>query len=132
MFFCRGFYWANYATGLGASLHELAHTFDLPHTPTGIMARGFDDIYKVFTLRKSRTKDKSRSHRSGSRSRTSSTSSVESFTSEEGEDTRQGQNTLKLDLQSENTCSLRKSTFGSPKKVLLIFKSQLYDANCGV
>ncbi|XP_013379649.1 putative zinc metalloproteinase C607.06c [Lingula anatina] len=50
----RGFYWANYATGLGASLHELGHTFDLAHTNTGIMGRGFDDLNKVFTLRGAR------------------------------------------------------------------------------
>ena len=47
LFLFREYYWANYATGLGASLHELGHTFDLAHTPTGIMARGFDDLHKV-------------------------------------------------------------------------------------
>ncbi|XP_031551520.1 uncharacterized protein LOC116288818 [Actinia tenebrosa] len=46
----RGFYWANYATGLGASMHELGHCFDLAHTPKGIMGRGFDDFNCVFTL----------------------------------------------------------------------------------
>lgn len=50
----REFYWANYATGLGASLHELGHTFDLAHTPSGIMARGFDDLHKVFTVQRSK------------------------------------------------------------------------------
>lgn len=44
-------YWANCATGMGASLHELGHTFDLPHTPTGIMSRGFDNFNRVFMLR---------------------------------------------------------------------------------
>ncbi len=44
----RQYHWANYSTGLGASLHELGHTFDLAHTPTGIMSRGFDDIYRTF------------------------------------------------------------------------------------
>lgn len=46
----RGTYWANYATGLGASIHELGHCFDLAHTPKGIMARGFDDMNCVFTM----------------------------------------------------------------------------------
>ena len=46
----RGAYWANYATTLGASMHELGHCFDLAHTPGGIMGRGFDDMNCVFTL----------------------------------------------------------------------------------
>ena len=46
----RGSYWANYATGLGASMHELGHCFDLAHTPGGIMGRGFDDFNCVFSL----------------------------------------------------------------------------------
>ena len=61
----RGFYWANYSTGLGSSLHELGHTFDLAHSSTGIMARGFDDLYRVFTVRP-------QSSRAGSSSRDSS------------------------------------------------------------
>ena len=54
--FARGreYYWANYVTGLGASLHELGHTFDLAHTATGVMARGFDDLHKVFTVQRAR------------------------------------------------------------------------------
>ena len=47
LYVCREYYWANYVTGLGASLHELGHTFDLAHTATGVMARGFDDLHKV-------------------------------------------------------------------------------------
>lgn len=47
---CRHTYWANYSTGLGAALHELGHTFDLSHTSTGIMSRGFDNMHKVFVL----------------------------------------------------------------------------------
>ena len=44
----RGYYWANYATTLGAAMHELGHTFNLPHTPSGIMGRGFDDMNIFF------------------------------------------------------------------------------------
>ncbi|KAG8196594.1 hypothetical protein JTE90_014155 [Oedothorax gibbosus] len=46
----RGTYWACYSTGLGATLHELGHTFDLGHTTGGIMGRGFDDIHKHFIV----------------------------------------------------------------------------------
>lgn len=46
----RGTYWANYATGLGASMHELGHCFDLAHTPKGIMSRGFDHMNSVWTM----------------------------------------------------------------------------------
>ena len=48
--YCRCTYWANYSTGLGAALHELGHTFDLSHTQTGIMSRGFDNMHKFFIL----------------------------------------------------------------------------------
>jgi len=47
----RETYWAQCATGMGASLHELGHTFGLDHTPTGIMSRGFDNFNRLFTLR---------------------------------------------------------------------------------
>lgn len=46
----RGTYWANCATGIGASLHELGHTFGLPHTDYGIMARGFDQFNRLFMI----------------------------------------------------------------------------------
>ncbi|XP_055328085.1 uncharacterized protein LOC129581178 isoform X2 [Paramacrobiotus metropolitanus] len=46
----RGTRWACYSTTLGAACHELGHAFDLGHTPVGIMARGFDNIYKEFTV----------------------------------------------------------------------------------
>ncbi|CAL1292396.1 unnamed protein product [Larinioides sclopetarius] len=46
----RGWYWACYSTGLGATLHELGHIFDLGHTNGGIMGRGFDDIHKYFII----------------------------------------------------------------------------------
>ncbi|XP_067684647.1 uncharacterized protein [Haliotis asinina] len=79
----REYYWANYATGLGASLHELGHTFDLAHTPSGIMARGFDDLHKVFTIQRLRSNGRCNSGRqrynsnSSSISRTPSSSSIE-------------------------------------------------------
>eukprot|EP00794_Sanderia_malayensis_P000446 gene446-1087_t len=45
----RRYYWANYSTTLGAAIHELGHTFHLPHTSAGIMSRGFDDMNCFFT-----------------------------------------------------------------------------------
>ncbi|XP_057667517.1 uncharacterized protein LOC130900725 [Diorhabda carinulata] len=45
----RGTLGACFSTTLGSVLHELLHTFDLGHTEEGIMGRGFDNIYKVFT-----------------------------------------------------------------------------------
>lgn len=30
----------------------MGHTFDLAHTPKGIMARGFDDINRFFTVQR--------------------------------------------------------------------------------
>ncbi|KAK6191510.1 hypothetical protein SNE40_003177 [Patella caerulea] len=77
----REYYWANYATGLGASLHELGHTFDLAHTSSGIMARGFDDLHKVFTvqrLKSGRNSRESQRYSNSSISRTPSTGSIES------------------------------------------------------
>lgn len=46
----RGTLGACFSTTLGGVLHELCHTFDLGHTKDGIMGRGFDDVWKVFTL----------------------------------------------------------------------------------
>lgn len=43
-----------------AALHELGHTFDLAHTPSGIMARGFDDINRLFTVQRHSSKQKNR------------------------------------------------------------------------
>lgn len=43
-------YWACYSTGIGATLHELGHTFDLGHSPVGIMGRGFDNIHEFFSM----------------------------------------------------------------------------------
>jgi hypothetical protein len=44
----RGTHGGCLATTLGSVLHELGHTFDLGHTQTGIMGRGFDYIDRVF------------------------------------------------------------------------------------
>lgn len=49
MGFFRGTLGSCFSTTLGSVLHELCHTFDLGHTDNGIMGRGFDNIYKVFT-----------------------------------------------------------------------------------
>jgi hypothetical protein len=46
----RGALWAAYATTAGAVLHELGHCFGLPHTPAGIMARGFDNFNRYFCV----------------------------------------------------------------------------------
>ncbi|KAK3084068.1 hypothetical protein FSP39_007629 [Pinctada imbricata] len=103
----REFYWANFATGLGASLHELGHTFDLAHTPSGIMARGFDDIHKVFTVQRSKvskghSRQASRSSSQDRSSLTSSTSSVESFSGSSINDA------------IKKICSKKDICFGSP------------------
>ncbi|XP_050304600.1 uncharacterized protein LOC126742104 [Anthonomus grandis grandis] len=46
----RGTLGACFSTTLGSVLHELYHTFNLGHTETGVMGRGFDNISKFFTL----------------------------------------------------------------------------------
>ena len=48
----RGTLWANYATGLGAVLHELGHALNLPH-PTdaaAIQNRGFDHVNRLLVV----------------------------------------------------------------------------------
>jgi hypothetical protein len=49
----RHTYWATASTTIGAALHELGHTFGLPHSRHrhDIMTRGFDRFNRVFTLR---------------------------------------------------------------------------------
>jgi len=44
--------WANVSTGLGAMLHELGHTFGLPHSPDpfSVMSRGFDHFNRSFCV----------------------------------------------------------------------------------
>ncbi len=48
----RGTHWANYATGIGATLHELGHCLSLPHPANGkgVMAREFDHFNRTFTV----------------------------------------------------------------------------------
>jgi hypothetical protein len=48
----RHTFWAAASTTIGAALHELGHTFDLPHSqsPHDIMTRGFDRFNRAFTL----------------------------------------------------------------------------------
>lgn len=50
LYFFRGTYGGCFATTLGSVCHELGHTFDLGHTPDGIMGRGFDNVNLVFTF----------------------------------------------------------------------------------
>lgn len=49
----RGTYWANYATGIGATMHELGHCLSLPHPAdhVGVMSRGFDQFNRTFMVR---------------------------------------------------------------------------------
>ena len=49
-YFFRGTFGGCFATTLGAMIHELGHTLDLGHTENGIMARGFDDMDRFFTI----------------------------------------------------------------------------------
>ncbi len=46
----RNTYWAAYSTTLGSLLHEFSHILDLGHNESGIMSRGFDDLYRFFTV----------------------------------------------------------------------------------
>lgn len=48
----RGTYWGVASTTIGATLHEMGHTFGLPHCTDalGIMTRGFDHFHRVFTF----------------------------------------------------------------------------------
>jgi len=48
----RHTFWANASTTIGAALHELGHTFGLPHSrdPHDIMTRGIDRLNRFFTF----------------------------------------------------------------------------------
>jgi hypothetical protein len=48
----RGRAWANYATGIGAVLHEISHAFDLVHGERGtdIVNRGFDFVNRLIMV----------------------------------------------------------------------------------
>ncbi len=48
----RHTFWATASTTIGAALHELGHTFGLPHSQShhDIMTRGFDRFNRAFTL----------------------------------------------------------------------------------
>ena len=49
-FLSRHTWGACLSTSLGSIVHELGHCFDLVHADAGVMARGFDDIDRYFTL----------------------------------------------------------------------------------
>jgi hypothetical protein len=48
----RNTFWGAASTTIGATLHELAHTFGLPHSrePLDILTRGFDHFNRAFTF----------------------------------------------------------------------------------
>jgi hypothetical protein len=54
----RSTLWALASTTIGATLHEMGHTFGLPHSPDGesIMSRGFDHFNRAFIGVESPTK----------------------------------------------------------------------------
>ncbi|OMH85824.1 putative zinc metalloproteinase [Zancudomyces culisetae] len=47
---CSLEYWRAANVGIGAFLHELGHLLTMPHTPTGIMSRGFDNLNRAFNV----------------------------------------------------------------------------------
>jgi hypothetical protein len=54
----RGSLWANYATGLGATQHEMGHCLSLPHPANrqGFMARAFDHFNRTFAITEPRSR----------------------------------------------------------------------------
>ncbi|CAO3600995.1 unnamed protein product [Absidia cylindrospora] len=45
-----GCWWKALNVGMGAMLHEVGHMFTLSHTPTGLMARGFNQWNRTFMI----------------------------------------------------------------------------------
>jgi hypothetical protein len=54
----RGTFWANYATGLGATEHEMGHCLSLPHPANrkGFMHRAFDQLNRTFVVAEPRSR----------------------------------------------------------------------------
>jgi hypothetical protein len=59
----RGTVWANVSTALGAMLHEMGHTFGLPHSADrySVMSRGFDYFNRWFSAIEPPAKNESQS-----------------------------------------------------------------------
>jgi len=105
----REYYWANYTTGLGASLHELGHTFDLAHTPSGIMARGFDDLNKVFIVQRSKGSLLGDQYGGNRRSLSESSSLTGDITEEAGQ-----RGSMQVKVIEPNNRRYKDICFGSP------------------
>ncbi|CAG8553536.1 15288_t:CDS:2 [Funneliformis mosseae] len=46
-----GTWWKCCNVGIGAFLHEVGHCLGAPHSPSGIMARGFNNLNRTFTVK---------------------------------------------------------------------------------
>ncbi|CAB5334750.1 uncharacterized protein OCT59_005527 [Rhizophagus irregularis] len=46
-----GTWWKCCNIGIGAFLHEVGHSLGSPHTPSGIMLRGFNNLNRTFTVK---------------------------------------------------------------------------------
>ena len=60
----RDVFWANSSTCIGACLHEILHTFGLPHSMDGfcVMTRGIDYFNRFFTLVEPPSKQNAKSY----------------------------------------------------------------------